>query len=144
MEMMGFAGEVQLICPNERDYADYGIAIRVKYRNDEQLQGLDRFVQSGGERAVAIAAYTLALQHMSHVPFRCVDEINQGMDPTNERRIFDMLVKEASQPGKSQFFFVTPKLLMNLTYNEYMTVSIVFNGTFVENASMFQTLDRPN
>lgn len=56
----------------QRDYADYGIFIRVKYRNDEQLQGLDRFVQSGGERAVAIAAYTLSLQHMSNVPFRYV------------------------------------------------------------------------
>lgn len=42
---------------------------------------------------------------------RCVDEINQGMDPTNERRIFDMLVKETAQPGKSQFFFVTPKVI---------------------------------
>lgn len=40
-----------------------------------------------------------------------MDEINQGMDPTNERRIFDMLVKETSQPGKSQFFFVTPKVI---------------------------------
>ncbi|KAJ6649470.1 Structural maintenance of chromosomes protein 5, partial [Pseudolycoriella hygida] len=143
MMLMGFAGEVELVCGHERDYADYGIAIRVKYRNDEELQCLDRFVQSGGERAVAIAAYTLSLQQMSQVPFRCVDEINQGMDPTNERRIFEMLMKETAQPGKSQFFFVTPKLLENLPYNEYVTVSIIFNGKMVRSSTVFEKFTQP-
>ncbi|XP_055591280.1 structural maintenance of chromosomes protein 5, partial [Uranotaenia lowii] len=81
MSTMGFAGEVEITRNNERDYDEYGIQIRVKYRNIEKLQALDRQVQSGGERAVAIAIYTLSLQHITHVPFRCVDEINQGMDP---------------------------------------------------------------
>lgn len=95
---------------SQRDYDEYGIQIRVKYRNAEKLQALDRHVQSGGERAVAIAIYTLSLQHITHVPFRCVDEINQGMDPRNERKVFEMLVDETCRPGQSQYFFVTPKV----------------------------------
>lgn len=75
---MGFVGEVELIRKEERDYSDYGIQIRVQYRDNEKLQALNRHVQSGGERAVAIAVYTLSLQHLTMVPFRCVDEINQG------------------------------------------------------------------
>lgn len=71
MSSMGYAGEVELCAgATERDYADYGIQIRVKYRNTGKLQILDRQVQSGGERAVAIAVYTLSLQHLTHVPFR--------------------------------------------------------------------------
>lgn len=74
------------------------------------MQPLDRFVQSGGERAVAIAVYSLSLQQLTQVPFRCVDEINQGMDPDNERKIFDMLVAHVAQERQSQFFYVTPKV----------------------------------
>lgn len=54
----------------QRDYESYGIEIRVKYRANERLQALDRFVQSGGERAVAIAVYSLSLQQLTQVPFR--------------------------------------------------------------------------
>lgn len=78
MNTMNCAGEVELIRPSEFAYDKYGIEIRVKYRANEKLRALDRMVQSGGERAVAIAVYSLSLQHLSKVPFRCVDEINQG------------------------------------------------------------------
>ncbi|XP_065087737.1 structural maintenance of chromosomes protein 5 [Ochlerotatus camptorhynchus] len=137
MSSMGFAGEVEIIKNGERDYDEYGIQIRVKYRNTEKLQALDRHVQSGGERAVAIATYTLSLQHISHVPFRCVDEINQGMDPRNERKVFEMLVDETCRPGQSQYFFVTPKLLPNLKYNDLMSVFIVHNGKFISDSHVF-------
>ncbi len=110
MRMMGFVGEVEIIHKEERDYNDYGIQIRVQYRDNERLQPLSRHVQSGGERAVAIAVYTMSLQHITKVPFRCVDEINQGMDPKNERKIFEMLVKLTCREGQSQYFFVTPKV----------------------------------
>uniref|UniRef100_A0A182IWM0 Structural maintenance of chromosomes protein 5 n=1 Tax=Anopheles atroparvus TaxID=41427 RepID=A0A182IWM0_ANOAO len=127
MSTMGFAGEVELIRNEERDYNEYGIRIYVKYRNAEKLCALDRKLQSGGERAVAIAIYTLSLQHMTQVPFRCVDEINQGMDPTNERKVFNMLVDETCREGQSQYFFVTPKLLPRLRHNDKMNVVVVHN-----------------
>uniref|UniRef100_A0A182SRW3 Structural maintenance of chromosomes protein 5 n=1 Tax=Anopheles maculatus TaxID=74869 RepID=A0A182SRW3_9DIPT len=137
MSSMGFAGEIELIRQDERDYDEYGIRIYVKYRNEEKLSALDRKLQSGGERAVAIAIYTLSLQHMTQVPFRCVDEINQGMDPTNERKVFNMLVDETCREGQSQYFFVTPKLLPRLTYNDKMNVLIVHNGKYIENPDVF-------
>lgn len=135
---MGFIGEVELIRQAERDYADYGIQIRVQYRNNEKLQALNRHVQSGGERAVAIAVYTLSLQHLTMVPFRCVDEINQGMDPNNERKIFQMLVDITCQEGQSQYFFVTPKLLPNLPFNDLMTITVVYNGKYIEDPFIFE------
>ncbi|CAD6991075.1 unnamed protein product [Ceratitis capitata] len=140
MSSMGYVGEVNLVRRDEHDYDTYGIQIMVQYRSNAQLQALDRHTQSGGERAVAIATYTLSLQHITHVPFRCVDEINQGMDANNERKIFEMLVKETTQVGRAQYFFVTPKLLPNLIYNERMTVHIVFNGKMMnsQNAFAFQ------
>lgn len=139
MGAMRFAGEVELTHgANKRDYAEYGIGIAVKYRNAEKLQTLDRNVQSGGERAVAIAVYSLSLQQISNVPFRCVDEINQGMDAKNERKIFDMLVEETGKEGKSQYFFVTPKLLPNLAFCDSMTVHVVHNGRFVEDERIFE------
>lgn len=138
MESMNCAGEVELIFPSDRDYEQYGIEIRVKYRSNEKMRALDRFVQSGGERAVAIAIYSLSLQHLSQVPFRCVDEINQGMDPNNERRVFEMLVNNVAKPGQSQFFYVTPKLQTDLPYNEYVTCISVFNGPHSNENDFFE------
>lgn len=78
-EKLGCAGEVS-ICTgeNDRDFSQYGISIKVTYRSGEPLQELNSTIQSGGERAVATAAYMLSLQKLTPVPFRCVDEINQG------------------------------------------------------------------
>lgn len=52
------------------DFDSYGIQIMVQFRKGAQLQPLDKFIQSGGERAVSIAIYSLSLQHVTHVPFR--------------------------------------------------------------------------
>lgn len=109
----------------------------MQYRDSEKLQILNRHVQSGGERAVAIAVYTMSLQHLTSVPFRCVDEINQGMDPNNERKIFQMLVDVTCQQGQSQYFFVTPKLLPDLPYNDLMTVTVVHNGKHINDPYVF-------
>lgn len=47
MASMQCAGEIELIHPTEYDYEQYGIEIRVQYRNNAGLCKLDRFVQSG-------------------------------------------------------------------------------------------------
>ncbi|XP_023031430.1 structural maintenance of chromosomes protein 5 [Drosophila willistoni] len=137
MESIDYVGEVVLTKADKYDFGSYGIQIMVQYRKDAQLQMLDKYVQSGGERAVAIAIYSLSLQHITHVPFRCVDEINQGMDSTNERRIFDLLLKEATKEGSSQYIFVTPKLLRDLNYNDRLCVSIVHNSKTIQIGTSF-------
>lgn len=108
-DQMGCAGEVALDIPedNALDIENYGITIYVKFRQSNALRALNAQVQSGGERSVATMLYLLSLQEQCPVPFRCVDEINQGMDPYNERRVFDMMVKLLSRGGnlaKTQYF----------------------------------------
>ena len=51
---------------------------------------------------MATILYLVSLQDLTRCPFRVVDEINQGMDPVNERNVFQQLVKAASQPTTPQ------------------------------------------
>ncbi|KAL3286561.1 hypothetical protein HHI36_001064 [Cryptolaemus montrouzieri] len=129
---MDCAGEVAIWTgDNSTDYSQYGLSIKVSYRNGEPLQELNSTIQSGGERAVATAAFMLSLQELTPAPFRCVDEINQGMDSNNERRIFNFLVDCTTQPNTSQYFLITPKLVPHLKYSSNMMIHIVHNGPFV-------------
>ena len=68
---------------------------------------------------------------MTVCPFRVVDEINQGMDPVNERKVFRQLVEAACQPDTPQCFLLTPKLLPNLEYNDHVTLLEIYNGALV-------------
>nr|XP_018914242.1 PREDICTED: structural maintenance of chromosomes protein 5 [Bemisia tabaci] len=122
-------GRVELY-ENEDNYDEYGIRVLVRFRDDSELQPLDAHTQSGGERAVSTAVYLLSLQELTDVPFRVVDEINQGMDSSNERRVFDLLVRTISSSNSAQYFLLTPKLLDNLTYSEETTVLNVHNGPY--------------
>ncbi|BFY96965.1 hypothetical protein BsWGS_00005 [Bradybaena similaris] len=122
-------GEVSLSEPeNPEDYEKYGMCIKVKFRDDETLQELTAHRQSGGERSVATVLYMMALQELTRCPFRCVDEINQGMDPRNERKIFQLVVQTVCKKSISQYFLLTPKLLPDLEYDNNMTVLCVYNG----------------
>ncbi|XP_074538571.1 structural maintenance of chromosomes protein 5 [Halichoeres trimaculatus] len=125
---MQCAGEVDLHSENEEEYDKYGIRIRVKFHSSTQLHELTAHHQSGGERSVSTMLYLMALQELNRCPFRVVDEINQGMDPVNERRVFDIVVRTACKETTSQYFLITPKLLQNLQYAEEMTVLCVHNG----------------
>ncbi|XP_041112352.1 structural maintenance of chromosomes protein 5-like [Polyodon spathula] len=69
----------------QEEYDKYGIHIRVKFRSSTQLHELTPYHQSGGERSVSTMLYLMSLQELNHCPFQVVDEINQGMDPINER-----------------------------------------------------------
>ena len=62
------------------------------YRESEPMTVLDSHRQSGGERAVSTIFYLMSLQSLTRSPFRIVDEINQGMDPRNERLVHKRMV----------------------------------------------------
>ncbi|CAN8220491.1 unnamed protein product [Coccothraustes coccothraustes] len=128
---MQCVGEVDLHTENEEEYEKYGIRIRVKFHSSTELHELTPYHHSGGEKTVSTMLYLMALQELNRCPFRVVDEINQGMDPVNERRVFEMVVETACKKMTSQYFLITPKLLRNLTYNDKMTVLFVFNGPFM-------------
>ncbi|CAF1014819.1 unnamed protein product [Rotaria sp. Silwood1] len=114
---MGCKGQVCLDIPESpKDFEKYGVNIK------------SEFLQSGGEKSVSVMLYMIALQNMTICPFRCVDEINQGMDPTNERRVFELLVKHSSDKANSQYFLLSPKLLPNLKYSRKIKLLFVCNG----------------
>ncbi|KAL6873828.1 hypothetical protein ACP4OV_013910 [Aristida adscensionis] len=98
---MAVAGEVSLD-EHDLDFDQYGILIKVKFRQTSQLQVLSAHHQSGGERSVSTILYLVSLQDLTNCPFRVVDEINQGMDPINERKMFQQLVRAASQVNTPQ------------------------------------------
>ncbi len=97
----------------------------------EQLSILDSHRQSGGERAVSTIFYLMALQSLARSPFRVVDEINQGMDPRNERLVHERMVDIACKEHTSQYFLVTPKLLPGLKFHPRMTVHCINSGEHV-------------
>lgn len=134
-ERLGCAGQIQLR-EDPDDYGKFGIEILVKFRETENLKRLNGQQQSGGERAVSTIMYLMAMQQLSNVPFRVVDEINQGMDPRNERQVHNQLVKIACQPQKSQYFLITPKLLSNLEYHPRMRILCIFNGSYLDPFSL--------
>lgn len=113
---------------NGLDFANWAIHISVKFREQEPLSLLDSHRQSGGERAVSTIFYLMALQSLSQAPFRVVDEINQGMDPRNERMVHGRMVDIAAEDGGSQYFLITPKLLNGLKYRRGMTVLCIVSG----------------
>jgi len=131
---MAVAGEV-LLDEHGTNFDKYGILIKVKFRETGELQVLSAHHQSGGERSVATILYLVSLQDLTHCPFRVVDEINQGMDPQNERKMFQQLVRAASQLNTPQCFLLTPKLLPNLEYTEACTILNVMNGPYIGEAA---------
>ena len=80
MERLGHNGEVQLSTgEGEYDFKHYGLEICVNFAGSKgELKRLSGAVQSGGEKSVSTALFMMALQELTQVPFRCVDEINQG------------------------------------------------------------------
>lgn len=76
--------------------------------------------------------YLMALQSMARAPFRVVDEINQGMDPRNERLVHSRMVDIAcSEQSASQYFLITPKLLNGLKYHPSMKVHCIASGEYM-------------
>ncbi|KAL2198707.1 hypothetical protein P885DRAFT_33038 [Corynascus similis CBS 632.67] len=84
------------------------------------------------KRAVSTIFYLMALQSMAQAPFRVVDEINQGMDPRNERMVHERMVEVACREHTSQYFLITPKLLSGLRYDERMRVHTIVSGEHVD------------
>lgn len=104
---------------------------------------LDAKSQSGGERALTTALFLLALQEITHFPFRMVDEINQvyfqyrnyfynyqvttylmdntnlqGMDKVYEKKLMELFM-DLFEHRTNQYIVVTPKVckMITLIYN---------------------------
>lgn len=130
MSQMGCTGEVRLTrgptmensVEVKGNFKHWGLEIRVSFREGCKAEVLSAQRHSGGERSVSTILFLMALQHLMVAPFRCVDEINQGLDERNERLVFSRIVANScaapvtsSVDHSGQYFLITPKLLPNLT-----------------------------
>ena len=115
-------GKGILVIPN------FNELLLICHSEGESMSILDSQRQSGGERAVSTIFYLMALQDFARAPFRVVDEINQGMDPRNERMVHERMVDIACRERTSQYFLVTPKLLNNLKYHPKMRIHCINSG----------------
>lgn len=136
----------------ESSFKDWGVEIRVSFRENVPPSVLSAQVQSGGERSVSTIMYLMAMQDMMCAPFRCVDEINQGLDDRNERLVFKRIVENSTKPPGTngptdhcgQYWLITPKLLPNLTDMEVeaMNILCIFNGPYnLKNPQDWSTKD---
>ncbi|KAK9459299.1 uncharacterized protein V1516DRAFT_505507 [Lipomyces oligophaga] len=123
---IGCEGKINL--GKDEDFEKWCIEIKVRFRENEQLQLLTHQRQSGGERSVSTIFYLMALQGVTKSPFRVVDEINQGMDPRNERVVHGRMVDIACSNDQSQYFLITPKLLPDLKYKPRMLMHCIFSS----------------
>ncbi|ORY86990.1 RecF/RecN/SMC [Protomyces lactucae-debilis] len=121
-------GDVKLKCPDDA-YKEWALELYVEFYESSGYSKLNGTRQSGGERAVSTVFFLMALQSLTTAPFRVVDEINQGMDPRNERLVHARMVA-ASCEGEnlSQYFLITPKLLPGLRYHRLMKIHCVTSG----------------
>ncbi|CAE7024574.1 hypothetical protein CFE70_003482 [Pyrenophora teres f. teres 0-1] len=136
-KQIGCAGEVE-VYKDQEDFDLWSVQISVRFRENEPLSILNSHRQSGGERAVSTIFYLMALQDLAQSPFRVVDEINQGMDPRNERMVHERMVDIACQERTSQYFLVTPKLLTGLKFHPKMKVHVINSGEHVPDSSTLQ------
>jgi len=128
MQAMNCDGEVSLDA--QERYENYGIKIKVRFREEAALTVLSATSNSGGERSVSTILFLLALQSIHKSCFRAVDEINQGMDERNERLVVSRIVANCWGRDKPQFFLITPKLLpcLNQFSCPNVTTLVVFNA----------------
>ena len=122
------------------NFENWGVEIHVKFREKAKMSVLSAQRHSGGERSVSTIMFLMALQELMVSPFRCVDEINQGLDERNERLVFKRIVENSTKAPKAgdlaahsgQYFLITPKLLPNLhaMEEEAVTVHIITNGPY--------------
>ncbi|CAL1264779.1 unnamed protein product [Larinioides sclopetarius] len=127
------AGEISLDQTDDTDdFPNYGLQIKLKYRVNEEFMELSPTHHSGGECSVAAIIFILSLQELTDVPFRCIDEINQGMDAINERSIYQLVADAARSGSCSQYFLLTPKLLMDLSYHKDVAVHTIFNSPYLQ------------
>lgn len=131
-------GQVELV-KLER-FKNWKLEILVKFRENSELKVLDHQSQSGGERAVSTIFFIMSLQGLAIAPIRIVDEINQGMDPKNEKMAHKYLVHTACKLKSSQYFLVTPKLLTGLYYHPEMAIHCIFTGPFLKGNDRTETV----
>lgn len=127
---LGCSGDIRLMNMEGHNLKDLTLQVLVSYRHDVDLRPVSAMANSGGEKmcCTMIFCFSLQLEEERIPPFVMVDELNQGLDPTNEMKIMTMMMEDAAKETGPQSFVVTPKLLSNLPLSSCTKTHIVFNG----------------
>ncbi|CRG96286.1 conserved Plasmodium protein, unknown function [Plasmodium gallinaceum] len=141
-----YSGKIDLIKKND-NYEKCQLFIKVKFKKNSPFLLLSISHQSGGERSLTTMLYILSIQKLTKNGFYVLDELNQGLDHFNEKRIFELL-SCLSNPvlykkyflhdydykyiqidyySKPQYFILTPQIIKNIYFKD-ITVHYLFNG----------------
>lgn len=128
---LGCAGDIELANKDSDRIGDLELQILVSYRDDAELRPISFAGNSGGEKmcCTMLFCFSLVLEEERIPPFVFVDELNQGLDPSNEMKIMTMMFDDALNDTAPQSFVITPKLLLNLPFHEQTKTHIIFNGS---------------
>lgn len=91
---LGAVGSIKLV-DGGYDCTQYGLELQTAWHGQE-VGSSAAAQQSGGEKSVTTILFLLAIQHTSPCPFRLIDEINQGMDSKNERRVLELVARSTA------------------------------------------------
>lgn len=126
---LGCRGDIEVVNSSSDRMADLAIQILVSYRDDVDLRPISATGNSGGEKMACTMLYCFSLQGQEKSPaFVMIDELNQGLDPDNERYIMKVMLEDAERGSAPQSFVVTPKLLLNLPVYANTATHIIMNG----------------
>lgn len=128
---LGCAGDLELANKESDRLGDLELQILVSYRDGAELRPISYSSNSGGEKmcCTMLFCFSLLLEEERVPPFVFVDELNQGLDPSNEMKIMTMMFDDARHESAPQSFVITPKLLLDLPFHEQTKTHIIFNGS---------------
>ncbi len=124
----GCAGDLELMGTENVETLE--LQILVSYRTGAQLRPISATSNSGGEKmcCTMLFCFSLLHEHANMPPFVIVDELNQGLDPSNEMKIMTIMFEDAENGVAPQSFVVTPKLLPGLPFQSAAKTHVIFNG----------------
>jgi chromosome segregation ATPase len=96
-------------------YKDYGLNLISSFHGTE-LTKAAAATQSGGEKSVTTILFLLAMQRSSPCPFRIIDEINQGMDETNERRVMHLIGASTTPSAEQRAALLLPEHMPGMSH----------------------------
>ncbi len=108
LSTVGATGAIRL---DEGDaVGEAGLQLLVGFKGAEPSI-LDPYMQSGGERSVALVAFMLSLQSRIISQLRAMDEFDIHMDPRNREAIFKMILAQGKRNPNSQHIVITPSII---------------------------------
>ncbi|ANQ08339.1 Uncharacterized protein PCOAH_00025670 [Plasmodium coatneyi] len=141
-----YGAKIELVKKNDL-YERCELYIKVKFKKTAPFLLLSVSHQSGGERSLTTMLYILSIQKLTKNGFYVLDELNQGLDQTNEKKIFELLSClsnptmykqhfmhhhdykhiEIDYQSKPQYFILTPQIIRDIFFKD-ITVHYLFNG----------------